>query len=172
MGLKKGDTKSFSKIYYSFYSNIYHFSYNLLKSEQDAEDITQNLFLKIWEQRDYINENLNFKSYLFQIARNDIYNMYKRKANGLKFNYYLSHSWPLLETECDFKFENLNMLEFIENVINYFSPQQKRIFILYMIEGYSHNEIAKMLNLSVRTIENNIFRSTKKLRNILKFNLN
>jgi RNA polymerase sigma-70 factor, ECF subfamily len=171
LGLKMGDTRSFSKIYHCYYSNIFHFSYKLLKSEQDAEDITQNLFMKIWEQRDLINEDLNFKSYLFQIARNDIYNMFKKRVNSLKFYNYVLQS-ESQQAECDLKFENLNMLDYIKSIINNFPPQQKLILTLYKIEGYSHNEIAQMLNLSVRTIENNVFRSLKKLRNNLNFSLN
>jgi RNA polymerase sigma-70 factor (family 1) len=172
--LKNGDKNSFNYIYRMLYTSLLKFSLKHLQSEQDAEDITQGLFLKIWEQRNKINEELNFKSYLFKIAKNDICNVFKKRTYGVRYcNHVIEsgiHKEATLHTEE--RYEYRDELNLVSKLIDEFPPKQKLIFRLNKIDGYSQNEIASMLDLSVRTIENNVFRSMKRLRPYTVFSKN
>jgi RNA polymerase sigma-70 factor, ECF subfamily len=172
--LKNGDKSSFNHIYRMLYSSLLNFSMRHLQSEQDAEDITQNLFMKIWEQRNKINEELNFKSYLFKIAKNDICNVFKKRTYGVRYCNHVIESGIYQEATkyAEEKYEYREELNLVSKLIDKFPPKQKLIFKLNKIDGFSQNEIAAMLDLSVRTIENNVFRSMKRLRPYAVFSKN
>lgn len=172
--LKNGDKSSFNHLYRILYSSLLNFSIRHLQSEQDAEDITQNLFMKIWEQRNKINEELNFKSYLFKIAKNDIYNVFKKRSYGVRYCNHVIESGihQAASKHTEERYEYQDELNLVSKLIDEFPPKQKLIFRLNKIDGYSQNEIATMLDLSVRTVENNVFRGVKKLRGKLSFSIN
>ncbi|MDP3180392.1 MAG: sigma-70 family RNA polymerase sigma factor [Bacteroidota bacterium] len=78
--LKKGDIDAFNRIFYAYSSKLYHFAYGYLKSREDAEEMVQEIFSKIWDKRADINEEYEFRSYLFSIAFNYIKKHFRSKA--------------------------------------------------------------------------------------------
>jgi RNA polymerase sigma-70 factor (ECF subfamily) len=164
--LKHGDQSSFNLLYKKYASTLFHFAMKYLKSKDDAEEIVQHLFYKIWERKADLNEELSFKSYLFQIAVNDIYNKFKKQVNERKYHEYIKETVGNGEViaVADNRFDFQDLLDVVKKAIDKFPPQRKVIFTLNKIDGYSINEIAEQLNLSVRTIENQVFRGVKVLR--------
>ena len=79
--LKKGDFKAFEMLYNKYFSSVFGYCYKYLKIKEDTEEVVQNLFLKIWERREDINTELSFKSFLFQIAYNDMMNYFNVNKN-------------------------------------------------------------------------------------------
>ena len=71
--LKNGDEKAFETLFWKYNEHVYHFIYSLLYEKSMAEDLTQNVFLKIWEKHETIDVEQNFDAYLFTIARNLVY---------------------------------------------------------------------------------------------------
>jgi RNA polymerase sigma-70 factor (ECF subfamily) len=170
--LKNGDNEAFSRIYRMSFKPLYDYSYKYLKNNQDAEEIVQNLFLKIWEKRIEINENLSFKSYLFQIASNDVSNLIKKRNIEKR---YIDWAQNFMNSfyEVDLNFDGItNADRFIQvhNLINQLPPRRRKIFKMKKIEGRTHHEIANELNLSVRTIENHVLKAMifiKKRKNMI-----
>jgi RNA polymerase sigma-70 factor (ECF subfamily) len=170
--LKNGDNEAFSRIYRMSFKPLYDYSYKYLKNNQDAEEIVQNLFLKIWEKRIEINENLSFKSYLFQIASNDVSNLIKKRNIEKR---YIDWAQNFMNSfyEVDLNFDGLtNADRFIQvnNLINQLPPRRRKIFKMKKIEGRTHHEIANELHLSVRTIENHVLKAMifiKKRKNMI-----
>ena len=86
--LKKDNIEAFNQIFYAYSSKLYHFAYGYLKSKEDAEEMVQEIFSKIWDKRANINEEYQFRSYLFSIAFNYIKNISGQRlwlTNILKF---------------------------------------------------------------------------------------
>jgi len=174
LNVKNGDENSYNFLYEKYYKNLLCFSLKYLKSKEDSEEIVQNTFFKIWDLREDLNENLNFRAYLFQIAVNDIYNKLKKNIHEKKYHEYLKDASgdPEYYAVSDNRFDFQDILALVKKVIDKFPPQRKLIFNLKKIEGFSNEEIAKMLNISIRTIENQVFRGVKHLRTELVYCLN
>ncbi len=166
LDLKNGDKNSFNFLYKKYYKTLFYFTLKYLKCKEDSEEIVQNIFFKIWERRADLNENFNFKSYLFQIAVNDIYNKFKKNIHEKKYHDYIKEASgdPEYFAVSDNRFDFQDILALVKRAIDKFPPQRKLIFTLNKIEGFSNSEIAEMLNVSIRTIENQVFRGGKHLR--------
>ncbi len=162
--LKRGNVKAFESIYEKYFHPIYYFCLKYLKDKNEAEEIVQSLFLKIWEKRQTLNQELNFSSFLFRIAINDICNHIKKKRYEIKYFDYLqgnakdSHNSTFEQIICN------DIDHHLEKLIDKLPPQRKRIFLMSRKDNLSYEEISTKLNLSVRTVENHIFRTLKYLR--------
>ena len=133
-----------------------------LVSKEDAENIVQDVFLKLWETRKKIDPSQNFGMYTMTIARNLIYDMFRRKLVSSR---YVLKLQPLLEESVS-TWDELNsrdrskfMLCCIERL-----PKQQREVMLLKIKDFDNEEIAKLLGLSKRTVETHLNKAYKKLR--------
>src|SRR5688572_19488739 len=105
--LQKGDACAFSEIYSSHFSAVYCFSYKFLKSKELAEECTQLTFIKIWEGRDTLNSNLNFKGYLFTICKNCILKTIEKIARENKFKEVMMREYRFASLEANSNAEDL-----------------------------------------------------------------
>lgn len=162
--LKKGDIKAFDLIYEKYSGKLYAFGYKYLRSEFEAEELVQSVFLKIWENRNILKEESSFKSYMFTIAYHDICKFFRIRNYFQKFitdtlaeN---SHSSVETEHEIDYRSVMERILQFIEMI-----PDRRRIIFLKSFqEGKSSKEIAIEENLSPGTVDNYISESVKFIR--------
>ncbi len=158
---KNGDILAFRKIYDGFSEPLYRFAYSYLKDSFEAEEIVQDVFLKVWEKRDEIDEQKSFKSYLYRITINKIFNELKHRVVKQKYEQHLlnfdqlTHETP----ESSIQFQELNKK--LELLLTKLPEQQRAIFIMSRWKGLSNAEIAEKLNLSIRTVENQIYRAAK-----------
>ena len=84
--LKNGDEKAFETLFWKYNEHVYHFIYSLLYEKSMAEDLTQNVFLKIWEKHETIDVEQNFDAYLFTIARNLVYKETENRLLSVSFS--------------------------------------------------------------------------------------
>ena len=139
-----------------------------LKNKQEAEDIVQEVFLKIWKSREELLAGTSFESFLFTITRNAILNtIRKEKYQQVYMNYVKLHLEKnvLLDEELDF-----NELErAYKKSIDKLPPRRKEIFILSRYRNFSNVEIAKKMDVSVKTVENQMTSALADIRqNLLK----
>lgn len=125
-----------------------------IKLEEDAEEIVQEVFVKIWENRHKIDVYSSFESFLFTIAYNTTMTLFRKRVNEKK---YLEHlkSLQIFEQAPDLLDEiHFNELSRrVEMLLNELTPRQKEIFQLSREKGLTHDEIAKELNISVNTVK-------------------
>lgn len=165
---RNGDIEAFRKIYESFCEPLYRFAYSYLKDSFEAEEIVQDVFLKVWEKRDEADEQKSFKSYLYRITVNRVFNELKHRVVKQKYEQHaLNFDEITGETpESSIQFQELNKK--IEHLLNQLPEQQRNIFIMSRWKGLSNTEIAESLSLSIRTVENQIYRASK----FIKLHLN
>lgn len=163
--LSKGDEKAFEKLYRLFSEKIYHLSRRMNLGHEDAEGIVQEVFLKIWKNRTQLNPELSINAYLIAIVRSLVIKKVKKDARFFAFQQYnipiiqgLSSSGP----EDDLIFEEFHQLT--SDIIQQLPNSQRQIFILRNFENLSVEEIAEQLQLSRRTVENQIFRANKTVK--------
>lgn len=155
---------SFELLYHRYMRKLYYFSFNYLKIKEEAEEIVQTVFINLWEHRKSLDDSLSIKSYLYKSTTNAVYNQLKRNA--------LRNKWveqKLLKPEpaSNETFEQIyyhDLEQTIDQIIAKLPPQQRKIYILNRIEGLSYEEISKQLDLSVRTVENQMYRALKVIK--------
>ena len=158
--LKSGEKSAFKHIFNLYGPKIYRFGILYLKNKSDAEELAQDVFLKIWEKRDHLDPSQNIKAYIFKIAVNCIYDNIRKKNLNKAFVEFSNHNFePSAESlwnEIIWKDMLLKLNTLVERM-----PEQRRIiFLLRREEGLSNQQIADKLKLSKRTVENQIYRTT------------
>ena len=160
--------KKFESFYIKNYPQVKSFASRLLLCDTDAEDVAQDVFIKIYN-RPEIWKNKEFNSkYLFTMTKNHVFNLIKRRNFERNYheNLYEKHD-PLsefgLEDNLHAKELKLMALHAIEQMPN----QRRRIFKMSRFEGLSNADIAMELELSVRTVERHIYLALSELKKVL-----
>ena len=166
--LKKGDMTAFDIIYKKYCKRLYGFVIRYVKYEIDAEEIVQEVFIKIWENREKINLYSSFESYLFTISYNSTISLLRKRIHEKKYLEYIKscQDEDFSELTDELYFNELNSK--IESLLDELTPRQKEIFLLSREEGLTHNEIAKKLGISSNTVKNHIV----SVLSFLKSNIN
>ncbi|MBN1926754.1 MAG: RNA polymerase sigma-70 factor [Prolixibacteraceae bacterium] len=155
--LKEGDIVAFDTIYGYYCIKLYAFAIRYVKIETDAEDIVQEVFIKIWQNRKNINVYSSFESYLFTIAYHSAINLLNKKVHEKRYFEYLYSIQKMEDTSeltDEIFFNELNRK--IQLLLKELPPRQKEIFSLSREKGLSHEEIAQKLGISVNTVNNHI----------------
>jgi len=162
--LRTGDVSAFDAIYEHYSGKLYAFGLKLLKSEDEAEELVQSVFMKLWENHKILNPDLSFKSYLYTIAYNDICKFFRRRKYMIKFIDEAIYENVIATSDLAEQMDYRSLLERVQRIINKLPERQKTIFIKSREEGKSSKEIALELGLSPGTIDNYISESLKFIR--------
>ena len=140
-----------------------------LKSDEDAREIVQEVFIKIWVKRKSIKANSSFESFIFTIAHNATISLLRKRVSQEKFLNYLKSiqktedNSPITD---EIYFKEIN--ERIETLLNKLSPRQKEVFLLSRKQGLTHEQIAKKLKITINTVKKHIANT----KSFLKLHLN
>ncbi len=149
--------KEFNNAVNMYSHPLYGFALRFLQNPEDARDIVQDTFEKLWIHCENVDEK-KCKSWLFTCANNAMLNMVARKRRVVFSSY---DNLPEIYGKCDSSFENKQI---IERVISGLPPVQKSIILLRDLEGYSYDEIAKILDLSSSQVKVYLFRARNKVK--------
>ena len=165
---KNGDPIAFKKLFYRYHTKLYAFSFHLLGSKEDAEEIVQETFIKIWEKRSEFIEGYPFRSFLFGIAKNVYLNMNRKKVTRKIFEERsnLLNELSSINTDDYILFQETR--DIINTIIEGLPPKRKEIFLLRRMEGLSRQEIAEKLGISVITVDNQLTKVNAYLKIELK----
>ena len=164
--LARDDRSAFDALYLKYAAKTEEFLYRMLKDLSEAEDITQDIFLKIWRNRTSIGAVDAFGPYLFRMARNAVYDRFDNRSVR---EYYARRASLLPEYELpDSAIDSRDLLLLIRMVVEKMPEQRRRIFRMSREEGLSNDQIAEQLSISRRTVENQISRALAELRKLVK----
>ena len=152
--LKKGDMVAFDTIYERYCRRLYAFILKYVKQKEDTEEIVQEVFIKIWEAREKINVYASFESFLYTIAYNSTISLLRKKVNETKYFDYLKTVSQVNQPEVINEIYYRDIQTRIQELLDQLTPRQREIFKLSREEGLTHAEIAGKLNISVRTVKN------------------
>ncbi len=164
--LDMDEKKSFTSLYQSHYETVYFFLLKYLKSEDLSEDICQSVFLKMWENRDKLNEINNLKAYLLTIAKRQAIDFLKRASiEKVALSAILQAYKPIQNTTEDaIKLEEY--MTFIERTLANLPAQTRQVFMLCRKQQKSYDEVAMELGISRNTVKKHMVRSLKALKNL------
>ncbi|HAH23793.1 MAG TPA: hypothetical protein DCL77_08555, partial [Prolixibacteraceae bacterium] len=151
-----------------YYKKLCYYSHKITRKTEISEEVVQDVFIKVWENRDSLHIEKSIRSYLYR----SVYNL---SINVLRNNRKLSNSVEIDSNSSDFKsYDNadndilFNELEFrLFETINSFPEKQKNVFILRRMDGLSYKQISVELNISERMVEKYVSKSLVTLRNEL-----
>ena len=153
-------------LFEKYYDRYFSFACALLHDADAAEDVLQNVFLKIWLGRDRLDENRSIENYLLVSVRNEIFDWLR-----LKYNQIVVHEETVEKEDTSADIEaSLAWAETsdkMDQIIRNMPPQRQRIFMMSRYSNMSSTDIADTLGLSVRTVERHIYLALKDLKSII-----
>lgn len=169
----------FKSFYISWYSRVKFFACEYVLSEEDAENITQDVFTDLYQKKILEDDSINLVAYLFTSVKNKCIDHLRRKLveqevkNNIQkeFDLSLRMKYDSLEAfDVEWKSEQ-QISTLIENALKSLPVRCREIFIMSKIEGKKHKEIAEELSISIKTVENQITIAYRKMKDALKNNL-
>jgi RNA polymerase sigma-70 factor (ECF subfamily) len=165
--VKQGDQSAFRLIFDAYKDKLFGFLLRLTGSREEAEDIVQEVFMKIWKDRDNATQIKNLNAYIFKTAQNQmIDNLRKFSREQLSLSYIEIEVATKDIQPDDILFEKEKSRIFQE-AVNQLTPQQKKIYQQHREQGIPLKDIANEMNLSLSTVQNHINRALKSIREYL-----
>ncbi len=155
---QKGDVSAFEEIYHHFERSLYLYALRMLGNDEDARDVVQITFIKLFRSIKRFSFKSRFGSYLFRILINSCYDLIKtrkKEAPGFSNKFeYAQDSDQGLKTQ-------------LEEAISSLPLRMRECFVLFAVEGFRQNEIAEILSISEGTVKAHIFKAKQKLKRLL-----
>lgn len=162
--LRNDNKDAFRSLYDRYGKKIYYFSLRYLGNKEEAEDLVQTVFTNIWINRKMLDESREIRSYIFQSAANFVYNIIKKRSVRARFAETKVREG---EPSSDEPFEAVvahDLQETLNSIIEGLPDQQKEVFRLSRTAHLTNEEIGQKLGISVRTVENHLYRALKYIR--------
>lgn len=165
--LKGGDEQAFQALFRKYYSAMCHFANQFLNDSEMAEEIVQDMFVKIWEKRAVLNIETSVKHYFFRSVRNHCLNQIQHEKIKKQYASKVLEA-ASQEISADEYFLEVDLIKRIEQSIESLPPKRREIFRLSREQGMKYKEIAEKLDISVKTVEAQMGLALKYLREELK----
>ena len=166
------DQQAYKELFTSLYSYLYHFARTLVRAKEPAEEIVSDVFIKVWEKRRELKKIDNLKVYLYITTRNMAFN-YLDKQKRTPTDHL--EDIPAEFTSVYFDPEQLmitaDMLTLIQKAIDQLPPKCRMIFKLAKEDGLKYREVAEIMNVSVKTVENQLAIALHKIGKTVSFDI-
>lgn len=165
--IQNGDKYAFEILFNAYYQHLCNFAFQFMKEQAASEEVVQEVFYKLWEKRQELNIRSSIKSYLFSSVRNSSLNQLKhlevrdnfKSYNEQQIHYFENQDYDILVSN------ELNSK--IENSISKLPEERQRVFKLSRYEGKKYKEIADELGISIKTVEGQMSKALKFMRDEL-----
>lgn len=159
----------FRTLFDEHYRPLCNFAYRITGDLDQAEDIVQDVFVKIWNTKEMIQKDKNVRSYIYTMVRNHALEVIRREGIGSKINKEILYlhteiSESLIEDE---EIEKYRLIDKIYVSIRQLPPKCGEVFTMSKVNGLTYTQIAARLDISVKTVENHIGKALKLLREML-----
>jgi RNA polymerase sigma-70 factor (ECF subfamily) len=166
--IKKGSREEYQKLFYQFYPQLVNFSYRMTRNKEASEEIAQDVFIYLWEKRTTIEITSSLDSYLFAAIKNRSINYVKLELPKQQAQSDLTDAQLFVEQKEEVFPSETKLNEHINMAIAQLPKKCQEIFLLSRYAGLTYKEIADELNISQKTVENQMIIALKKLRAALK----
>lgn len=161
----------FKALFFAFYNPLCNYAFSILKNESDAKDVVNDVFLKIWDDRNkLVIEGVKLKSYLFKSTKNRSLEWLRKKSTKQKYEEVFTRLKEQNLEDASLEEDKILLKEQISNSVRQLPDKCKQIYLLRTQNGLTFAEIGTHLNISKRTAENQMAIAIKKIREIIKKN--
>ena len=162
--LKIGDAKAFDRLFGCYSKRLYYFALGYLKSKEEAEEVVQDVFYKIWVNRESLNPQLSFKAYIFKIAYRRINELFRKVTQEQVYRHEIISTSFDIDNNLDERTDYHSLLQLVEKIVNDLPPRQKEIFTKRRIDSLSIKEVAELLGIAPKTVENHLNEALKTIK--------
>lgn len=162
--IRSGDHSAFETLFYRYYSQLCVFSNSYVRSLDIARDVVQEVFIKIWDNREefYINQSL--KAYLYMAVRNQSLNFLQQKKQKQRLEDRLKKQQSINDAINKVELNTEELTQKVWKIVEELPERRRTIIILYRKHGLSYAEIAEVMGIARKTVENQMGKSIKYLR--------
>lgn len=167
--LQQGDEKAFSLLFRKYYKDLVMFAGSYLFEQQGvSEDIVQTVFVKVWENRKKLNYKTSFRSFLLTSVKNSCLDELRHKKVKEKHQQNYDMLDTVFSNSTDQYVLYSELKQHLDNALSQIPEKQRDVFEMNRFEGLKYKEIANILNISERTVEDRMAKTTKSLLHYLK----
>jgi len=166
--LKRDDKVALDELFGYYYSRLYQFSKSILKVDNEIDDILQEVFVKIWLNRQKIGNAETFNGYIFTITKNGVLNLIRKNLRDHTFRDQLFLRSVAEEYQLENQLEFEEIKAGIDQIVAKLPEKRQQIFILSRTSGLSNKEISAQLNISEKTVEDHITHAIKQIKRSMK----
>jgi len=167
--LINADREAFAFFYEKYSAALYQKLYKMVKISEIADELLQDVFLKVWLKKETIDSERPFKAWLYTIAQNTVYDYYRKLAQDKKMQDHLMNTFAAFYNQTEDYIYNKERSAVLQEAIDQLPPQRKEIFRLCKLEEKSYKEVAEHLNISVSTVSNQLVQATKAVKDHVFF---
>jgi RNA polymerase sigma-70 factor (family 1) len=168
IALRNDDSLAFAAIYDRYYRDVYRYLLILVKASEIAEDLTQEVFIKLWDFRNQLKIERSFKSYLLRISHNKAVDMHRKIAAETTLMDQLLRHYQATATNDNFNTTDLKRFDsLVEEALDSLTPQRRKVYEMSKKEKKSYDEIARELHISRNTVKVHIYQTLALLRDFI-----
>lgn len=163
--IKEGNIKAFEELFRRYYSPLCGFVFSITGNSEASEEIVEELFYKLWRDRETLNIVYSIKSYLYKAARNDALQHCEHREVKLRYEEKALQAGEKPATDPQEEMEYAELESLISEVIRKLPSRSAQIFKMHRFEAKKYKEIAQLLSISIKTVEAEMSRTLKLLKN-------
>ena len=163
--VKNGNHHALETLYMRYFNLLCDFAHKYVRSNLTAEEVVSDVFLYIWLKRDQIKIQKNLKVYLFTAVKNRSFNYLQNNNKNFEDIDFVEKRKPLSSESADGLLLQKELEDEIEKIISQLPPKRQLIFRMSRIDGLKYKEIAEVLSISVRTVQNHMVEAVKFIAN-------
>ena len=165
--LKAGSIPAFNELYERYFSKVYSYCLQISKSPQKAVDITQEVFLKLWEYRKSIRSVDSINPLLFKMAKNNLISAYREALNSKTYEDYVLYSQSMSDEKSS-RIEYMDFLKILNQCVRELPKIEREVLLMSRKQLLKNKEIAAKLGLSEQTVKNRLVSAVKHLKELLR----
>lgn len=167
--LNTGDEHSFAEIFTRYQSLLFHFAYKKIKDKDEAQDIVQDIFVSLWDNREGLELHTSLRSYLYRSVLNKVLNGVKHNLVREVYVNSLQHMIDQSAPSADYRVREKDIEELLNLEIAALPRQMREVFLLRKEQFLTNKQVAEQLDLSVQTVETHMKRALKVLKKRLAY---
>lgn len=166
---QSGDDRAFSCLYDRYKSVVYQHAFIFYQNHDRAQDITQDVFSKLWEKRKNLVVHSSFKGYIHTVVRHTILNQISRQEVADRYIQHLPKEHITAKNDVEEYIVEKELLDILDKKIERLPKRMKEVFLLSRVEQLTHSEIGAKLNISTKTVRQQIYNALLILKSVLKY---
>jgi RNA polymerase sigma-70 factor (ECF subfamily) len=165
--MKQGNRLAFNSLFITYYKSLCQFAYQYTRNKEETEEIVSDVFFSFWQNKDKINIEQSVKAYLYTSVKNAAMALVKKRQPLFNDLEDVLNSYAARHHEPDSIQEYTELKEYFNRVVDTLPIRCKQIFILNRFDNLKYKEISALLNISEKTVENQIVKALMVLRSAL-----
>ncbi|MRG47921.1 sigma-70 family RNA polymerase sigma factor [Chitinophaga sp. SYP-B3965] len=160
--LRQGSEPVFEQVFHAYQDKLYGYFLKHTRSNMLSEELVQNTFIKLWDYRTGLNEDLELSAQIFRIARTCMIDQIRERKSRKRLTD--AYEQEIIQLQQLLQESNIDYKLQLQKEISRMPPVRKKVFLLNKVNGLSHKEIAGLLSISPRTVETHIHKALQQLR--------